>query len=474
MPDLMQDQTMTLPNSDIEDANRILLQLNSAIKNSHLYPPEHPRIRDANISLLKALQDHIAERGEITLRFIENQIILNKTPLCEIGGAASGLIESCLDRQIQSITFSQGLRLEELTEFTKAMTESPEELTDHGGIQEEILSRNVSHISVGKLVAIEQSGESSDGLERRLAREIYKRAFSEAGKAMEEARSGHAIPNTQSITEVINDMIDCLSRSRSALLGLTSARNYDQYTLCHSVNVSILSLALGISISLRRELLERLGIGGLLHDIGKVLIPDSILDKPGKLNREELAIIQQHPINGARILRNTTEMPENAAIVAFEHHINYDLSGYPSLVRRRPLSVYSMTVRIADYYDAMTALRPYRKPMMPADVLKCMPALSGRDFEPRLLSQFVKVLGTYPVGSLVRLDTNELAIVYSVNSGDPERPVVKLIAVNKDRQLIPGEVVDLREQSPGTEQYQRSVIQVLNPISKGMDMMDFL
>jgi HD-GYP domain-containing protein (c-di-GMP phosphodiesterase class II) len=235
-----------------------------------------------------------------------------------------------------------------------------------------------------------------------------------------------------------------------------------------------LSLALGISISLRRELLERLGIGGFLHDIGKVLIPDSILSKPGKLSREELAVIQQHPISGARILRNAPEMPENAAIVAFEHHINYDLSGYPSLVRRRPLSVYSMTVRIADYYDAMTALRPYRKPMMPADVLKSMPALSGRDFEPRLLSQFVKVLGTYPVGSLVRLDTNELAIVYSVNSEDPERPIVKLIAANKDRRLIPGEVVDLREKSPGTEQYQRSVVQVLNPISKGIDMMDFL
>jgi HD-GYP domain-containing protein (c-di-GMP phosphodiesterase class II) len=423
---------------------------------------------------LATLQERMGKRGDIILRFIENQVVLDKTPLYEVRGAVSEFVRSCLAREVQSITFSKGLDVDELTVFIRIMIMSPEELKDKGGVQENLLSSGVSHIVVEKLASLEQTEGTGDDVERETAKEIYNRAVLEVKKAMEDVRLGRIIDNIEGVKEVANDLIDSLLRDESALFGLTSIKNYDEYTFYHSVNVGILSLGLGAHLSLRRDMLEGLGVGGLLHDVGKISIPERILNKPGKFNDGEWAIMRRHPVNGARILRKTPGVSDCAPVVAFEHHIKYDLSGYPDLVRRRPLSSYSLVVGIADCYDAMTTLRPYQKPRTPAEALKIMLELIGRDFEPRLMNRFVEMIGAYPVGSFVRLDTNEFAVVYDTNPEDGERPTVKVVIDAGGQGLVPAKVVDLGERDPETGRYQRSIVQALSPASKGIDIGKFL
>jgi HD-GYP domain-containing protein (c-di-GMP phosphodiesterase class II) len=472
MPNLTENEAVVSHQDDTEEVHRILLQLNAVVKNSRLYPQEHPLLKESNAKLFSLLQKQVEKRGSVVLRFIENQVVFHTTPLYEISGVVSGFVRRCYNRRFQGFTFAMGLSIEELVKFVSAMIMPAEEIKEKGGMQEELLSRGVHHIIVEKMV--EQEDEFSDDEERKLAKEVYVRTLSEVRKAMDSVRLGQAIANVEGVREVVNDMLDSLLRRKSALLGLTAIKDYDDYTFQHSVNVGILSLGLGSHLSLQRDMLEGLGVGGLLHDIGKISIPERILNKPGKLDNHEWSLMRGHPVDGARILRKTRGISNCAPVVAFEHHIKYDLSGYPSLVKRRPLSSYSLVVGIADCYDAMTTLRPYQKPRTPAEALGIMLELIGRDFEPRLMNRFLEMIGTYPVGSFVRLDTNEFAVVYSINPEDAERPTVKVIIDSKGEKMTPVEMVDLGSQDPETGHYQRSIVQVLDPISKGIDISSFL
>jgi len=458
--------------NDAEEVRRILLQLNAAVKNSRLYPQGHPRLKESFDKLFSILRKHIEQREDIVIRFLENQVVFHSTPLYEIGGAISGFVQLCFNRQFQGFTFSRRLSVEELTEFVRTMNMSPEELQDRGGMQEELNLHGVSHITVEKLA--DQEDELSEDEARKLAKQLYTRTISQVREAMESVRLGQAITNVEGVKEAVNDMMESLLHKKSALLGLTSIKNYDEYTFHHSVNVGILALALGSHLSLQKDMLEGLGVGGLLHDIGKISVPERILNKPGRLNNHEWDIMRGHPVDGARVLRKTPGVSNCAPVVAFEHHIKYDLTGYPSLVKQRPLSSYSLVVGIADCYDAMTTLRPYQKPRMPAEALKIMLELIGRDFEPRLMNRFVEMIGTYPVGSFVRLDTNEFAVVYSVNTEDGERPTVKVITDSKGQSLDSVKIVDLRDKDTNTGNYERSIVQVLDPISKGVNIANFL
>jgi putative nucleotidyltransferase with HDIG domain len=424
--------------------------------------------------LFSNLKDQIEKRGTIVLRFVEDQVVLGQTPIYELSEAPPGFVQSCLNRQVQGVIFSKGLEAGELTSFMEAMTLPLEELESKGGIQREVLSRGIKHISLEELAQPKETEETDDDTEWELGKKIYGKAVSELKKTMEHVQSSKSIRNADSINGVVNEIIDSLSRKSSVLLGLTSIKNYDEYTFYHSVNVGILAVSLGARLSLQREQLAGLGVSAILHDIGKVLVPENVLNKPRELSNDEWLLMQRHPVDGARILRKSPELPKWASVVAFEHHIKHDLSGYPNLVRLRKLSLYSLIASIADCYDAMTTLRPYRKPSTPGDTLREMSELSGRDFEPALLEMFADMIGKYPVGSLVRLDTNEFAVVYDINLDDGERPIVKLIIDDKGQGLEPGIVADLRERNLETGRYQRSIIQALDPISKEINVAKFL
>jgi HD-GYP domain-containing protein (c-di-GMP phosphodiesterase class II) len=244
-----------------------------------------------------------------------------------------------------------------------------------------------------------------------------------------------------------------MMNDEASLLGLTTLRCHDQYTHNHSVNVSLLSMALGNRAGYPKVELADLGLAALFHDLGKATIPMEVLNKPGEFTDEEWAMMRNHPTEGALSLakmRGITNLPGRMASASFEHHMNMDFSGYPKLNLSWKISMTGRILMIADCYDAMTSSRVYRRePMSPSKVLGFMFAKAGTSFDPTLMKLFMTCVGIVPIGSLVLLDSNELAVVLkpAADPSDAEYPFVKVITDAAGEAIDNGREIDLREKN---------------------------
>jgi cyclic di-GMP phosphodiesterase len=222
--------------------------------------------------------------------------------------------------------------------------------------------------------------------------------------------------------------------------------------------------ALGIDGTLLREF----GIAGLMHDIGKGRTPTEILNKPAKLTDSEFEIMKRHVVDGAEILRRTPEMPPMAPVVAFEHHLRIDGTGYPNRVQRPSLNVATMLCSIADVYDAMRSQRKYQQ-AFPTDRIKAvLERNDGQQFDKHLVRRFVQLIGIYPPGNLVRLNTQEIGVVLKVYAPDPHRPRVRVVVARSGEMLAKPYDVNLWE-SDGTDQWPGSVVAPLDPAEYQID-----
>jgi HD-GYP domain-containing protein (c-di-GMP phosphodiesterase class II) len=239
----------------------------------------------------------------------------------------------------------------------------------------------------------------------------------------------------------------------AAVLGLTTLRCHDQYTHNHSVNVSLLSIALANRVGYPKVELADLGLAALFHDMGKSTIPMEVLNKPGEFTDEDWVAMRNHPTEGVLSLskmRGITNLPGRMAAASFEHHMNLDFSGYPKLTVPWTLSLTGRILTIADCYDAMTSSRVYRRePMSPSKVLNMMLSKSGKSFDAVLLKLFVNCVGIIPIGSMVMLETNELAVVLkpAVDKTNAERPFVRVITDPQGNSVDHGREIDLTEKN---------------------------
>jgi HD-GYP domain-containing protein (c-di-GMP phosphodiesterase class II) len=248
---------------------------------------------------------------------------------------------------------------------------------------------------------------------------------------------------------------------------LTNIKNFDGYTLNHSVNVCVLSISLGKKLGLDRRELVELGLSAFFHDFGKLDIPKEILLKPGSLTSEERRIIEKHPHLGAEKLVQLKEfrfLPLSALSVAMEHHSREDRTGYPKYRKKPTINLFSKIVKITDVYDALTTERPYRPDhMSQEEALMFMQERSGTEFDPLLLKVFVHMMGDVPVGSLVLLDTGEIGIAYEINPSAHfrQRPKVKLITDPQGNKKD-GDIIDLTQKAPERQEFERSIIKILD------------
>ena len=246
------------------------------------------------------------------------------------------------------------------------------------------------------------------------------------------ARGGGTLHFRQA-KRAIQGIIDLLLKDPTTVLSLTTLRAHDEYTQNHSVNVALLSMALGNRAGYGRNELAELGLAALFHDLGKCAVPLEVLNKPGQFTAEEWEVIRTHPSEGVLKLleqRGLDGVPLRMAAASFEHHLNYDLSGYPRLSKPWPQTLSARVISIADCYDAMTSARVYRRePLSPPAVLRYMLEKAGSQFEPVLLKYFITCVGIIPIGTLVLLNTGELAVVLrpAVEKAQAERPVVRVI-----------------------------------------------
>lgn len=258
--------------------------------------------------------------------------------------------------------------------------------------------------------------------ERRRAQEIVSVARTRIGKAFDDVRFGRAL-NIDQLWPLVGSINASISRHPSALMGVTRLKNRHEYTYLHSVAVCGLMIGLARRLGLDPSLHHDIGLGGLLHDIGKAKVPVSILDKPTTLNFDEQSIIRQHSVWGYEMLIEGEHLPRIALDVCLRHHERLDGRGYPDNRRGENLTIYARMAAICDVYDAVTSARVYKAAWSPAEALEYLVANPGQ-FDPALVAPFAAMIGVFPVGSMVRLASNRLAVVLDSTGGDEMSPPV--------------------------------------------------
>jgi HD-GYP domain-containing protein (c-di-GMP phosphodiesterase class II) len=234
-------------------------------------------------------------------------------------------------------------------------------------------------------------------------------------------------PSTEKARDAVRSLVDNVLENKSAMLELSGLKDYDEYTFFHSVNVTILSIALGSLISSNKRFLNSLGVGALMHDVGKMTVELEVLAKPGSLSAEEWDLMRMHPVYGAEVAAGMRGLDRSSIVVILEHHMRYDLDGYPERRPRRAQHLTSRIVAIADAYDAMTSKRTYAVAHRQDEAVEVLAKNAGTAFDPVLVRMFTQMLGMYPPRSLVRLTTGEVAVVVKPNT-DMLAPCVRVIA----------------------------------------------
>lgn len=229
------------------------------------------------------------------------------------------------------------------------------------------------------------------------------------------------------LKETVEDIIKDLLTRKKLIVNLNDIRSTDSYTFAHSVNVCVLAVLTGIALNFSKSQLLQLGMGALMHDVGKIIVPLEILNKPGRLTAEEYKIIQRHSEFGYEILQSQPGISKMSAKVAFEHHEKYDGSGYPLGLKGEEIHLYSRIVGIVDVYDALTADRVYRKGYLPHEAYEYLAATGGSMFDYDLVKVFLSHVAAYPVGTIVRLNTGEVGVVVETPIGMTTRPVVRVL-----------------------------------------------
>lgn len=310
---------------------------------------------------------------------------------------------------------------------------------------------------------------------RRTIKKSYFDAVSNLKSVVTRVRNGQAV-EVRKVRLVVNTLIDLMLLEEQMLIGMTAIKDYDDYTYYHSVNVSILSLALGMKLGLNKKRLSELGIAAFLHDIGKVNIAVEILNKGMPFSDEEWEIIRSHPAEGVKAITGSMKMDPvtvSSAIVSFEHHLNYDCSGYPSLPGSIQLDLYSNIVTIADRFDVMTSAGVYERiPRPPEEALRMLVEKAGKEVDPALLKIFIRMTGYFPIGTMVVLDTGEMGIVCRGNADMPERPVIILLLGTQNNRINNG-MADLAEKGQGGN-YLRTIRKTVDPYQYGINVSEYL
>ncbi|NTV94130.1 MAG: HD-GYP domain-containing protein [Thiobacillus sp.] len=278
--------------------------------------------------------------------------------------------------------------------------------------------------------------------ERQRAARLHSEANQIVHGMIKDIRLGKQI-EMEKIEPLVESMVDSIFRNPDALLPLGRLKDHDNYTFQHSVSVCTLMIAFARGLELDRPTIKEIAIGALLHDVGKAKVPEEILNKPAKLTEAEFGKMKSHVVQSIIILQHTPGVSRIALDVAGQHHERYDGTGYPNKLKGSEISLYGQMGAIVDVYDAITSDRVYHKGMPPTEALGKLLEWSKFHFDPELVRSFIKAVGIYPTGSLVRLDSGRLAIVMEQHPDHLMQPVVLVLYNAKSNVYLKPEVVDL-------------------------------
>jgi putative nucleotidyltransferase with HDIG domain len=442
----------------------LLRRIASGTRAAQLYAPDHPLVTRNMDGLVDVLRQLHQSLPSVVVGIVGEDFVVADTPMPKVSASMSDLIKRLKAGSVERIAFERGVAAAELVELTHGLAKLAP-----GTDAERALSS--AHVRVGRLKA----DDDRDGIKSDMAaiRQLYSNAVAAAEVAWESAAT-EGVPDAPAAVRTVEGLADAVTQNRTALVALTAMRNYDDYTFTHMVNVCILTMGQARALGIEGKLLREFGLSALMHDIGKVRTPKEILNKPEKLTESEFTIMRQHTVNGAEILRRTPEMPILAPVVAFEHHLRVDGSGYPAGVSRSALNLATTLCSISDVYDAMRSQRAYQTAHPTDRILAVLKRNDGSQFDQHLVRRFVQLLGIYPPGNLVRLNTGEIAVVLRVHAPDPFRPRVRILFDAAGQRLDLPADRNLWDTSGGNPDERASVAAPVDAADYNIDPLQFL
>ncbi|MCI0370218.1 MAG: HD-GYP domain-containing protein [candidate division NC10 bacterium] len=456
-----------------EQVETFVRSVNAALRGLALYPASHPAAGKFFEKVGEALGPLLSDADRFTVSVLDGDLVVKGAPILGGPDVHRGLAERLVARGVGSLTLLRGVTAADLQRLLQCLTQDVASLQQAGGIGAVLARDGVTRIQVTGPTTVQEPGEESEALDLLQSRLIYNNARNASLKVFEEARLGR-VPSSGEVKATVQGMVDGVLKSRHSLLALTMMKSYDEYLFNHSVNVGILSIALGRHLGYSGEVLYDLGVGAFLHDLGKVSWPDAIYNKPRDLSEEEWRIVKSHPEEGVKLTSRMEGISPVSLRPVLEHHMRHDRTGYPLPAPDYQIHPFGMIVQTADVYDAITTARPYQTAMEPTRAIARMKELAATVFDPAVLEKFIEMLGIYPAGTVVRLDTGELALVLRPNREDSARPVLRILRDPAGNDVPEKREVDLLEKDPATGAYRRSILVAVDPASKGIDVSQWM
>jgi putative nucleotidyltransferase with HDIG domain len=449
------------PGTDDKKTSAVFIEmakhLGGALSSMKLYPNSHPSVTKQLGDLDNSLRALLKDKNRLILALARNIPVVDGVPVYENTIHINTFKNVLIDRGIEIIIIKSSLKSEELVPFLYVMSGALKE-ADISDINRYLESHQVKNILIKDVTFNERAKES------------YFSAIEAVTKTISDIRRG-AAPNIYESKRVVRSIVNSVLIDKNTLLSLSMIKNYNDYLYSHSVNVCILAASLAEELGYPDEEIAEIGLGGLLHDVGKLKTPLNILLKPGRLNNTEWEAMKQHPHFGYEILSGLEGVSPRTVNMVYEHHMRPNPKGYPRPKEGAKPSVESQIIAVADTYDASTTLRPYQDPLTPADAIKRMKKMSRetRDFNLDILETFATMMGIYPIGTSVRLDTNEIALVARYFPQRPS-PQVKVFIDRDGNPLAEPFEADLNDMDTELGVPMRSIVAEVDVNIRNIDL----
>jgi len=440
---------------NVDEIKQVVQILAAAIKGLRLYAVDHPATAKQVETLQNGLFGLLQHKKLIKMGVLEGTLFVEDHLFMQEFPAATEIAKLLESRELVGFEFMAGLSANEIQALLH--------LLHSGGGKGQDFADSLASQGIKKIRAIAAEDEDDDDQQPR---KVYRKALKVVDQLFQDVRMGE-IPSSAEAINVVKSMAQMTMTEPHAMMALSMLKDYDNYTFTHSVNVSVIALAVGRACNLTEEQLKTLGLGGLLHDLGKLRIDVDIITKPGRLTDAEFDTIKEHPGFGADIIREMEDVTPEVMQIVIGHHLRYDRSGYPANAIDDKISPLVDMTAIADAYDAMTTLRSYQRPFTPRKAIARIKEISGSSLHPEFVMHFIDSLGAYPVGSLVRLDNNEIGLVTKVDTHDTSMVDIKVIFDPAGTLLEEPFVMQLRPNQA------RRIVAEVDPLTKGIDVTDF-
>ncbi|MBE0503298.1 MAG: HD-GYP domain-containing protein [Desulfuromonadales bacterium] len=437
-----------------EIARQLVQGFVSSLKGLKLYPLQHPALARQIQTFLSVLQSCHQVNAALRIGLHDGVLVVDDLLISDNIPAAEDLSKLLQRLELTGLQFDAGMSEDEFSRLLSVLTTPTK---GDQSVESLLATKDFPHVHP----LIQESEQ-----ETLSSRAVYGRALKVVDNIFQDVRLGK-IPSSAEAVSVMGDMVKLMISEPDTLFALSMLKDYDNYTFTHSVNVSVISLAVGRACGLNEEQLRTLGLGALLHDLGKLKVDVAIITKPGRLTAEEFAEIKKHPGDGAALVVEMEGISPEVVDIVLGHHLRFDRSGYPGSAQRQVMSAMIDMTAIADTYDALTTLRSYQRPQTPRNATEKLREIAGTALHPDYVEKFILSLGTYPVGTLVRLDSNEIGLVIKVEVREQEAVKLKILFDSSGNRLTDLPLVELI----GAETAR--IVGEVDPFTKGVDVTEY-